>query len=482
MTQGVGKYEQGEHTSLRLSQLNRSFSVTKKLLVPIENKARQELLEFVSKYPAFALSSISRNAPIKPTILAQFEDLWQYGGISTNKSIAWTADIIDNLKERLHWKAFSTLHHSYWSESLLIRFGDFWDWFELSKNASIPWSEALFLRFNDRWSWHGLLKNPAVRFTEKMIRGNLEKLCLEEFSFRGQVEWSESLIEAYEEYWTWGHPLFPTYSLSYNRQLPWSREFILKYIDRWNWSWLSRNPAINWTLDLLIELQHRIDWKELSSNIGTFWTVDIIEMFRNRWDRWQLFKNEGIPWSDDVLNILEYDQKRDGQLVGFSKGMEKLDSAKLHKYKETLDWSVLSGKGFPNWSHELISEFEDRWDWDALSWNESVPWSNALITQYLDKWYWFVYDEDGWMSSWGIQYNNAVVWNKELLMICKDYINPGCLDGKNVEWDLELVKEFNAKCFYMSWDSKKVYQKIFEPYMNDDFLIELMTRIEEAQT
>ncbi len=40
------------------------------------------------------------------------------------------------------------------------------------------------------------------------------------------------------------------------------------------------------------------------------------------------------------------------------------------------------------WSIALIEKYKEKWDWNSLSHNKSLPWSIALIKKYKEKWNW----------------------------------------------------------------------------------------------
>jgi hypothetical protein len=61
----------------------------------------------------------------------------------------------------------------------------------------------------------------------------------------------------------------------------------------------------------------------------------------------------------------------------------------FEKYKDKLNcWNWSSGNSSLPWSIDLIEKYRDKWDWEWLSNNLFLPWSIELIEKYKDKWNW----------------------------------------------------------------------------------------------
>ena len=73
-----------------------------------------------------------------------------------------------------------------------------------------------------------------------------------------------------------------------------------------------------------------------------------------------------------------------------------------------------------NWSSSLINKYKDRWFWYTLSYNEGIPWSLDIINEFYDLWVW-----------------------------------------DNLTWNMKL------------------WEKVFYPYLDDDVIDDLLSRIRE---
>jgi hypothetical protein len=144
-------------------------------------------------------------------LIGRFADCWFWGvrwgneGLSGNKALPWSPDLIE-------------------------RFADRWEWWWLSQNTALPWSSDLIERFADRWEWSALSWNKAL-------------------------PWSPDLIERFANRWEWGVG-WDNQGLSQNTALPWSPDLIERFADRWEWGvggdnqGLSGNKALPWSPDV----------------------------------------------------------------------------------------------------------------------------------------------------------------------------------------------------------------------------------------
>ena len=140
------------------------------------------------------------------------------GSISLSKTIEWSKEIIDSVKEYWNWSELCGNNSIFWSEEIIAYFKDYIDFKSLSINPNVPWSEKLILKYYDLWNWE---------------------------------------------------------ELSGNKGLNWSFDFLKKYVNNWSWkprhNWyindenvdspsISTNEGIQWTLEILNEWNDKIDF------------------------------------------------------------------------------------------------------------------------------------------------------------------------------------------------------------------------------
>lgn len=121
----------------------------------------------------------------------------------------------------------------------------------------------------------------------------------------------------------------------------------------------------------------------------------------------------------------------------------------IEKYKDHLDWELLSSNENLEWSVKLIAKFENYWNWESLSGNESIPWSDFLLIRYANKWHWKE-KENAWDCC--LAENKSVKWSYNILKRFPEKINWGMI-SKKVELlnkYPQILKEFSNK---LDWDS-----------------------------
>lgn len=111
----------------------------------------------------------------------------------------------------------------------------------------------------------------------------------------------------------------------------------------------------------------------------------------------------------------------------------------IHKYRELLDWDLLSGNLNLRWSKELIMRYEDKWEWRALSYiianvleeidfrhiififKESISWS--IICQGINISPLIVEDYPEHIHWQSLSSNNLFNWSEDFVEKHKEQID-----------------------------------------------------------
>lgn len=342
-------------------------------------------------------------------LLEEFSESFEWegsGGISSNESIPWTLELIDQFKYDISFKWMSVNTGVPWSIHLIDLYIDEWYWGKheredvslyqaLSINESIPWSEELIDRYKDK-----------INF----------KLLSEVRS----VPWSKSIIEKYATKWEWS--LLKT-TLAEKKEFDASLVFSLKekfpgwyelssYINHeenlrnirainsanWDWDFLSYQFSAEWELILLDIFKAKWNWSILSANENILWTTNLIERFSDVLDWYLLSKNTKLPWSFDFIKRYEdrwcltfLDKEVDITFEVIDNLKIKLGSGEQidRKMYDSL-WTLLTKNKGVHITRKILSEFEDRFHWGdlGLSDKEELQWSVELLVEFKDKWNW----------------------------------------------------------------------------------------------
>ena len=279
---------------------------------------------------------------------------------------------------------------------------------------------------------------------------------------------NEKLIEKYNEKWDW-------LKLSWNSDLIWTMSLIEKYGNKWNMKGLNCNSGISWTLELIEEYKNKDDWhwgyKGFSSNSGLPWSLELIEKYKDKWD-WGchgLSSNFGLPWKLELIE--RYKDKWDWYELGRNSGLP-WTIILIEKYEDKWDWKSLSRNRF-QWTIELIEKYEDKWDWKqfGLSSKSGLPWTLELIEKYENKWAW---------KQFGLSGNSCLPWTLELIEEYEDKWDwCGLSENSGLPWSLELIDKYDDRWWAnkILQENKGVYEKIFKPLLNDEFIEEIMKEI-----
>ena len=122
-----------------------------------------------------------------------------------------------------------------------------------------------------------------------------------------------------------------------------------------------------------------------------------------------------VPYPDpENMGALNFEEAVDVEVYLRISESGSLNRNDIEKWKDQLNWDLVSKNKNIIWSSDMISEFadlinwnifsrtissnvlstdlierfKDRWDWKELSWNNNLKLSFSLIDNYIDRWDW----------------------------------------------------------------------------------------------
>lgn len=135
-------------------------------------------------------------------------------------------------------------------------------------------------------------------------------------------------------------------------------------------------------METLNELRLMGAWERMSAEFP--WNEEQLERYKNNVDWSLVSENENVAWS---LSLLERFKDRLNW-----KELSKNDNSHLFRpeiiraFADRWDWTELSEK--PGWTLSLVEEFKDRIDWGALTENDRLDdeslFGEAFLVKYFD--------------------------------------------------------------------------------------------------
>ncbi len=164
-----------------------------------------------------------------------------------------------------------------------------------------------------------------------------------------------------------------------------SNEEILKYkqvlnFDRYH---LMDNPNILWDKKLVEDVRELIDWTALFKLRNLKVDLDFLNTFENSIEFSILHLSNNIVWNEDLVD--KYGDKLNWNSSCILKVPQPFQLSLLRKYKDVLDWGMVSRRINITFNDELIEEFNDHWNWELLSSNINLPPTVDFIKKHIDK-------------------------------------------------------------------------------------------------
>lgn len=528
----------------QLSRIGQQLEITNKLLAVSE---RQKVLELFVRHPEFLIELISKYYPLSAKLIEQYKDKLNWGacnyhlfhgldhgiGLSSNKVLPWTEELINKYKDHWDWDVLSVNEYLPWTENLIdsydphqcdVYYSDeqapLWIWdfgygLGLGSNNGVNWTEELVEQFAYNLNWYELIKNNSINLTEELINRIDYDFYLKDLALIECLDWTEELIdrciaeireisentqtrEMSFEVTFWSERLTFFTSLSSNPSVPWTEKLINRYKNYWDWKVLSVNEALPWSKNFVFLYGDRLDIKSplikpylenerlwclnMVTNVGYFKKTRSYSLFRMIEeaiiDKHSLYEDD---WED-----LSCEYPFDEDLIG------EFEDFLVFKRKfygdEDYTMRCLSYNENISWTEELFERYKDKWDFRGgfyeecaptlgIAGNKALPWSISFIEKYKYKWSWPV-----------LSMNTSIPWSIELIKKFEDKLVwvdipygdkfAYCLsNNRAIPLSFELIKTFSNRWDWEFLVRNELVWDIFKSFIDDDLIIEVLDQV-----
>lgn len=339
-----------------------------------------------------------------------------WSSLCINSNVKWTVELLHEYKDRLNWFALTESLGLEWSEDEIMPFKELWHWPAFDKNYNIIWTENMIRYSRQHWrrlpGKHNYRQSEAFA-NQELIYQDLEEAFsyFQDFCNNPHIQWDSKLFDAFKKL-----------ALDLDEQERGQTALPDSYTNYTFWNGISDifSPHFDWSEAFIAEHADQLNWEIFSANPNPSipWSLRLIEQYQDRID-WQSFScstNPNIPWSIEFIE----------------------------RYQDRIDFGNLFANTNPliPFSIELLKQYHHRIDyWVAVCENTTLPWSKEFLEVCREKWDWSE-----------LQVNMAIPWDWDLLLYFADEI--GSCRGRGY--------------------SKPLWDKLFTPYLDDDFVEELL--------
>lgn len=172
-----------ENNDTLLIKANSNLAITDKILTPLFDIRRRDIIELLIDYPNNISVYIAKFYTLSKELIKQHIKYLMSYGLAHNKKILWDKEIIklldDNSSSGWVWDGLSN-NSLPWSREILSKYRYKLFWYLLSENKSIPWSLDLIEEFKDElldceegdvkgWDFEVLSKNEYLPWCDELI-------------------------------------------------------------------------------------------------------------------------------------------------------------------------------------------------------------------------------------------------------------------------------------------------------------------------
>jgi hypothetical protein len=87
-------------------------------------------------------------------LIERYQDKIDWKLLSSNSNVQWTGAMLEKYKDKLDWEALSGSRCNYlFSTEMLWKFSSRWNWSQLSSNSSVKWTMDKVDEFKDFIDW-----------------------------------------------------------------------------------------------------------------------------------------------------------------------------------------------------------------------------------------------------------------------------------------------------------------------------------------
>lgn len=153
---------------------------------------------------------------------------------------------------------------------------------------------------------------------------------------------------------------------------------------------MKTNPLT--ALELFRKEEVKLAIRELSAAEYTCWNDDLIHKYRDFID-WDLLSgNLSLRWSKEL--IMRYEDKWEWRALSYviANVLEQIDFRHiLFIFKDSISWSIIC-QGI-NITPLLVEDYPEHIDWQALSSNKLFNWSEDFVEKHKDQMDWEAFSE-----------------------------------------------------------------------------------------
>lgn len=330
----------------------------------------------------------SNNAgPKRIDNIKQFKELLNFDILSHRTDINYDDDLLNNLiSEEWDWNFISTSEKLKVSNEFLINNKDKdWNWEALSvrKNEKID-IELLKETKEKPWDWFALSSNDRLTCSlMDLLSLDILKWDWSAISGRADIEFdNDSLLNSIGQSsiaWDWS-------KISTRNDLAFDEDFIMRtYHLPFDWYAVSGSknfvPSINTLSKLSVNV---LDWNAISGNPNL--SKNILWPYREKLN-WSLICDSSIIKEFDIDFLSKYKDYLDWNIISRSDRF-KPTIQYLSEFKQELNWNLINERTDIIYNNELIEEFPEYIDWGKASSSIDIIFSVDFVQRYANKWDW----------------------------------------------------------------------------------------------
>ncbi|MBK8969268.1 MAG: SMI1/KNR4 family protein [Lewinellaceae bacterium] len=242
-------------------------------------------VEFCTEYEYLFRKQVSRFYPLPDSLIALFENDWDWRGLSANTDLEWTPEFIARYADKWVWHELLMNPSIVWTETLIETYREHheFNWYYLSRNPTLPLTAAFLDRYAEKLNWSCICENPTFKRQKNLVR-QYKKRCAVLPPSEPYKQPPADLIDTYLRYGdAWKkRSMFiqPSDTVPAELYLIRSRSIhsldfslLKKYPNAWNWHMLDRCKLLPWSLELLREYNSPDGLVGLGANEGIYETT-----------------------------------------------------------------------------------------------------------------------------------------------------------------------------------------------------------------
>jgi hypothetical protein len=163
------------------------------------SKFNEEFFAEIREIEVWKMLSEDRDFVWTEALIDRYQDRVDWKRLSENSNVQWTASMLEKYKDKLDWEKLSDGNREcLFSVENLRKYRSWWNWSNLSSNSSVCWTSEKVEEFKDLLDWTEIINSHRCNDLYTLNFFEKYKEYIPVASFQNSSLW-DAILEIYKK-------------------------------------------------------------------------------------------------------------------------------------------------------------------------------------------------------------------------------------------------------------------------------------------